>query len=373
MLDDCKSNEWNSSFSSLSSSQASTKLSNDSSPLTCASTVEDNQRIVGDYVRNLRKHSNGTAVLQAKVVLLGSSNVGKSSIVRRYMFKEFLDSLPATVGAAFHTKVHSLSISVNDNYQHQHKKIPSANNLASLESTLSTSSPPSSSLLSFFKSSDVTGFVNNQDSTSSAQNNNNGGYLGFRSASAGNSAGSITAEITLNLWDTAGQERFRSMGPMYYKGSDTAVLVFDLSSSESFSKVHGWVDELKANVEVDNGVTLILVANKSDHIFPDSTQHSFFKSSASSAALLENKLYQKAKGYSESIGAKLFVTSAKSGAGIDDLFNYITIDCCVKQLNKDVVAYLIDRADPDNNRRTSRDSIISLGTPKSRVRCCQSS
>jgi small GTP-binding protein len=37
------------------------------------------------------------------------------------------------------------------------------------------------------------------------------------------------AIIKFDIWDTAGQERFRSLAPMYYKGSKAAVVVYDIT------------------------------------------------------------------------------------------------------------------------------------------------
>jgi len=44
-------------------------------------------------------------------------------------------------------------------------------------------------------------------------------------------------KIKLQIWDTAGQERFRSLAPMYYRGASAALLVYDLTSAQSFGKV----------------------------------------------------------------------------------------------------------------------------------------
>ena len=37
--------------------------------------------------------------------------------------------------------------------------------------------------------------------------------------------------------DTAGQERFHALGPIYYRESQGAVLVYDITDEDSFSKV----------------------------------------------------------------------------------------------------------------------------------------
>lgn len=40
--------------------------------------------------------------------------------------------------------------------------------------------------------------------------------------------------VRLQLWDTAGQERFRSLIPSYIRDSSVAVVVYDISSMESY-------------------------------------------------------------------------------------------------------------------------------------------
>ena len=50
---------------------------------------------------------------------------------------------------------------------------------------------------------------------------------------------------TLNVWDTAGQERFHALGPIYYRDADAAVLVYDITDSDSFDRVKSWVKELR--------------------------------------------------------------------------------------------------------------------------------
>ena len=51
--------------------------------------------------------------------------------------------------------------------------------------------------------------------------------------------------VKLAIWDTAGQERFRTLTPSYYRGAQGAILVYDVSSRESFNKVEDWLTELE--------------------------------------------------------------------------------------------------------------------------------
>eukprot|EP01106_Pelomyxa_sp_JSP_P011358 TRINITY_DN298_c0_g1_i4.p1 TRINITY_DN298_c0_g1~~TRINITY_DN298_c0_g1_i4.p1 ORF type:complete len:115 (-),score=20.62 TRINITY_DN298_c0_g1_i4:430-774(-) len=45
--------------------------------------------------------------------------------------------------------------------------------------------------------------------------------------------------------DTAGQERFHSLGPIYYRDSHGALLVYDITDRSSFDRVQLWVKELR--------------------------------------------------------------------------------------------------------------------------------
>ena len=52
-------------------------------------------------------------------------------------------------------------------------------------------------------------------------------------------------KIKLQIWDTAGQERYHSLAPMYYRGAQAAVVVYDITSLDSFQRAKSWVDELQ--------------------------------------------------------------------------------------------------------------------------------
>lgn len=71
--------------------------------------------------------------------------------------------------------------------------------------------------------------------------------------------------VKLAIWDTAGQERFRTLTPSYYRDAQGAILVFDVSSHSTFSKLETWLSELDTYSTKSNIVKMI-VGNKIDMV-----------------------------------------------------------------------------------------------------------
>ncbi|XP_043192702.1 ras-related protein Rab-27A-like isoform X2 [Amphibalanus amphitrite] len=69
--------------------------------------------------------------------------------------------------------------------------------------------------------------------------------------------------IHLQLWDTAGQERFRSLTTAFFRDAMGFLLLFDLSSEQSFLSIQGWLDQLKTHAYCDNP-DIVLCGNKAD-------------------------------------------------------------------------------------------------------------
>ena len=68
--------------------------------------------------------------------------------------------------------------------------------------------------------------------------------------------------IQFEMWDTAGQERYRSLAPMYYRGAEVAIVVYDITSFKSFEGAKNWVRDLKLYGQPN--VVIALAANKCD-------------------------------------------------------------------------------------------------------------
>lgn len=112
------------------------------------------------------------------------------------------------------------------------------------------------------------------------------------------------SRVNISIWDTAGQERFHALGPIYYRESHGALLVYDITDNSSFVKVKNWVKELRS--QLGKSVTLAIIGNKVD----------LEKSRA------VNK--EEALSYAQSVGAKHYDTSAKLNKGLEELFLDLT-------------------------------------------------
>ena len=161
-----------------------------------------------------------------KVIIIGDSNVGKTSILFRYVYGQFDDMSLPTLGAGFKTK-------------------------------------------------DIT-WTDSRD---------------------------VEQSVRVQIWDTAGQEKFDALTKMYFKNSDAAIIVYDVTNEFSFEKARKWVSDLKEIEQTEHSQVLkFLVGNKID--------------------MTEEQVIGMAQGseYASKIGASFFEVSAKENTGIKNLF-----------------------------------------------------
>ncbi|KAG6897687.1 GTPase Ypt2 [Termitomyces sp. T159_Od127] len=124
--------------------------------------------------------------------------------------------------------------------------------------------------------------------------------------------------IKLQIWDTAGQERFRTITTAYYRGAMGILLVYDVTSENSFNssclnfvpyslKPHSRLADIRtwhANIEqhASEGVNKILIGNKSDWT--------------------DKKVVTEEQGreLAAELGVKFMETSAKANDGVEEAF-----------------------------------------------------
>ena len=83
-----------------------------------------------------------------------------------------------------------------------------------------------------------------------------------REGSGGASKDVEQKKMKLSLWDTAGQETYKSVTRSYFRGASGALLVFDISRRSTFDAVTAWLSDLRQIAE--EGIVIILVGNKLD-------------------------------------------------------------------------------------------------------------
>ncbi|KAI9485283.1 MAG: ras-like GTP-binding protein RYL2 [Benjaminiella poitrasii] len=175
--------------------------------------------------------------LEAKVVILGSTGVGKTSVALRFVKNTFSSNGTSTIGASFMTK----KLTVDD------------------------------------------------------------------------------CSVRLQIWDTAGQERFRAMAPMYYRGASAAILVYDITSEESFTELISWMEELDKNMTDD--LVIHIVGNKTDLESQRKVPFSKVSDYCDRSTRFVNGLHE---------------VSAKNGYGIEDIFYEITQSLVTKLYGQDL-------------------------------------
>lgn len=191
--------------------------------------------------------SSPSKTCQFKLVLLGESSVGKSSLVLRFVKGQFHEFQESTIGAAFLTQ----TVVIDD------------------------------------------------------------------------------TTVKFEIWDTAGQERYHSLAPMYYRGAQAAIVVYDITNKETFQKAQNWIKELQR--QASPNIVIALAGNKLD---------------------LANKRavsYEEAKAYADESSLLFMETSAKTAANVMEIFTSIA-----KKLPK-------NESDSGVPQRGSRNGNVNVG------------
>jgi small GTP-binding protein len=115
--------------------------------------------------------------------------------------------------------------------------------------------------------------------------------------------------MKLSLWDTAGQETYKSVTRSYFRGASGALLVFDISRRPTFEHVQDWLMDLRSIAEPD--IVVVLVGNKCDLVSSEGE-------SKREVTVKEAEEWARANGVLEYVE-----TSAKSGEGVERAFGRV--------------------------------------------------
>ncbi|KAI2660659.1 Ras-related protein Rab-5B [Labeo rohita] len=144
--------------------------------------------------------------------------------------------------------------------------------------------------------------------------------------------------VKFEIWDTAGQERYHSLAPMYYRGAQAAIVVFDITKPETFERAKAWVKELQR--QASPNIVIALAGNKAD--------------------LADKRLveYEEAQTYAEDTGLLFMETSAKTAMNVNELFL--------------AIAKKMPKTDTQNPTHAARHRGVNLQDPdaQSTRSCC---
>ncbi len=111
--------------------------------------------------------------------------------------------------------------------------------------------------------------------------------------------------VRLLLWDIGGQPQFHKLRTIYFKGSNGALGVFDVSSSQTLLKIPGWISSIKKTVK--RTIPMLLLGNKVD---------------------LEREVDKiEAEDLAKRLGCEYLETSAKTGVNVEKAFEIVARAC----------------------------------------------
>ena len=110
-----------------------------------------------------------------------------------------------------------------------------------------------------------------------------------------------THNIVLQLWDLGGQAIFSAVRKSYLRGTNGALILFDLTNKLSLSHVSNWYEDVYKSV---GEVPVLVIGNKSDLDYNPNVE-------------------VKAKKLIERKGLDFFKTSAKTGNNMNKIFELL--------------------------------------------------
>ncbi|XP_072551155.1 EF-hand calcium-binding domain-containing protein 4B [Salminus brasiliensis] len=70
------------------------------------------------------------------------------------------------------------------------------------------------------------------------------------------------SQVALQMWDTAGQERYRSITKQFFRKADGVVVIYDITSEQTFTAVRSWLASVQEGAGED--IPVMLLGNKTD-------------------------------------------------------------------------------------------------------------
>jgi len=145
--------------------------------------------------------------------------------------------------------------------------------------------------------------------------------------------------FNLNVWDTAGEEKYHAMAPIFYRGAQGAVVIFDVTNRETFNRATKWFKELSEFAE--GNPKIILVGNKID---------------------LPNRVItnEEASSLAHKYRCNFLEVSALLGTNVNEIFNSLALS--IYQGRKKMAEELQKEGDNNYTYGTSRGKKLNIVT-----------
>lgn len=232
----------------------------------------------------------------AKLVCIGDSGCGKSSLTIRLCEGRFVSHHDVTIGVEFGSRI----VPVGP---------PAQKDPLSLSST-----KPQSSTASTDPADPVTASISLPPPPIKPKNK----------SSAAASEPAPQKHMKLSLWDTAGQETYKSVTRSYFRGASGALLVFDLSRRSTFVHATDWLADLRQIAEPD--IVVVLVGNKADLVSAAPGRRKGEDQDGGDGDPEDRREVTRAEAeaWAKRNGVLEYVeTSAKSGEGVENAFMHV--------------------------------------------------
>lgn len=76
--------------------------------------------------------------------------------------------------------------------------------------------------------------------------------------------------VDLRIWDTAGQERYASLTTLYYRSSNIAIIMYDVTNSQSFIRAKEYLLSIKT--KGPDNIVIGLIGNKNDIVIKEPSE-----------------------------------------------------------------------------------------------------
>ncbi|ELK02234.1 Ras-related protein Rab-18 [Pteropus alecto] len=197
-----------------------------------------------------------------KILIIGESGVGKSSLLLRFTDDTFDPELAATIGAVipkclFKMKYRKPDSGLKMKFSFPESGLP--HQLLRVYETIELNI-----LVSYLRSRrQYTGVKRQLAVVGRAETAVQLSGLCLELVVILSKAFNFIAFICKLSSDTAGQERFRTLTPSYYRGAQGVILVYDVTRRDTFVKLDNWLNELETYC-TRNDIVNMLVGNKID-------------------------------------------------------------------------------------------------------------